>query len=340
MTRVLVTGGTGFVAGHVIDVLLKRGHSVVTTVRSQEKAQSVRDVFGGVGQQSLDFAIVPDIAAKDAFQGLNVHGLEAAIHVASPFHYNATDPKKDFINPAVLGTTAALEALHQTCPTVRRVVVTSSFAAMQNPKLASAGVEKTYTEADWSPLTLEDAYSNIALAYATSKVCAERAAWDFVAQNKPNFSLTTINPPMIYGPVMYPVKSLDSVNTSNQLLANIISGKHKNGLPPTARPLWVDVRDVALAHVKAIEVDKAAGKRFFVTAGHWSNENMYRVLFDNFPELRDRLPDEADKGGRPIPSLKSFGYDTTQATTILGLEWTPSEKTIIDSAKSLLKSAP
>ncbi|KAJ4256157.1 methylglyoxal reductase (NADPH-dependent) gre2 [Fusarium torreyae] len=339
MTRVLVTGGTGFLAGHVIDVLLKRGYSVVTTVRSKEKAQTIRDVFQGVDQQKLDFAIVPDISAKDAFQGLDVHGLEAAIHVASPFHYNPTDPKKDFIDPAVLGTTSILEALHKNCPTVRRVVVTSSFAAMQNPRLSSAGIEKTYTEADWSPLTVEDAYKNIALAYATSKACAERAAWEFIPQNKPNFSLTAINPPMIYGPVIYPVKSLDSVNTSNQLLANVISGKHKNGLPPTARPLWVDVRDVALAHVKAIEVDEAAGKRFFVCAGHWSNENLYRVLFDNFPDLCDRLPDEANKGGKPLSSLKSFGYDTTQATTILGLEWTPLEKTIIDSAKSLLKRA-
>lgn len=219
---------------------------------------------------------------------------------------------------------------------MRRVVVTSSFAAILNPKLASAGVEKTYTEADWSPLTLEDAYSNGVLAYATSKAFAERAAWDFVASNKPNFSLSTINPPMIYGPVKYPVKSLDSVNTSNQLLANIISGKHKDGLPPTGLPLWVDVRDVALAHVKAIETEKAAGKRFFVTAGHYSNVELYRILYENFPELRDRLPDETNKGGEPNPALKSFGYDTAQATTILGLDWTSYEKTVIDSAKSLL----
>lgn len=77
-------GGTGFVAGHVIDVLLKHGHSVVTTVRSQEKAQLIRNVFQGVSQQDLDFAVVPDIAAKDAFHGLDTYALEAAIHVASP----------------------------------------------------------------------------------------------------------------------------------------------------------------------------------------------------------------------------------------------------------------
>lgn len=77
-------GGTGFVAGHVIDVLLKRGHSVVTTVRSQEKVQLIRSAFQEVDQERLAIAIVPDIASNDAFQDLGVHGLEAAIHVASP----------------------------------------------------------------------------------------------------------------------------------------------------------------------------------------------------------------------------------------------------------------
>lgn len=68
----------------MIDVLLQRGHSVVTTVRSEKKAQSIRHEFQGVSEEKLDFAIVPDIAAKDAFQGLGAYGLEAAIHVASP----------------------------------------------------------------------------------------------------------------------------------------------------------------------------------------------------------------------------------------------------------------
>jgi uncharacterized protein YbjT (DUF2867 family) len=80
----------------VIDVLLKHGHSVVITVRSKEKAQSIRNEFQGVGQEKLDFAIVPDIAAKDAFQGLGAYGLEAAIHIASPvsqwrFQYSLQD---------------------------------------------------------------------------------------------------------------------------------------------------------------------------------------------------------------------------------------------------------
>lgn len=183
---------------------------------------------------------------------------------------------------------------------------------------------------------MEDAYSNPGLAYAASKALAEKAAWDFMADKKPGFSLTTICPPMVYGPVKYPVKSLDSVNTSNQLLADIISGKHKSGLPQTQLPLWIDVRDVALAHVKSVETEEAANKRIFVTAGYYSNQELYRILYENFADLRDRLPEEANKGGDPNPALDSFGFDATRANTILGIDWISYEKTVIDSVKSLL----
>ncbi|GKT45875.1 ketoreductase azaE [Colletotrichum spaethianum] len=335
MTKVLVTGGTGFVASHVIDVLLKRGHTVITTVRSQEKAKAVKEAYRDVSRGNLDIVIIPNIASEGAFFKLECYEIEAVIHLASPFHYNATDPKKDLIDPAVLGTTGVLKAIRELCPNVQRVVVTSSFAAILNPGLASTGAEKTHSEEDWSPLTLEDAYSNGLNAYVVSKLLAERAAWDFMATEKPSYTLSTINPPMIYGPIIQPVKSLSAVNTSNQLLAEVILGKYKNGLPPTALPLWVDVRDVALAHVKAMETESAAGKRFFTTAGFYSNYELAKNVWEHFPQLRKNLPVPSDFGGAPNPVLKSFGFDTSRTKEVLGLEWTPYEKTIVDSVKSL-----
>ncbi|KAK1702731.1 ketoreductase [Colletotrichum lupini] len=335
MTKVLVTGGTGFVAGHVIDTLLKRGHSVITTVRSQEKAQAVLDAYTDVSHDNFNTVIVPDIAAHGAFEGLSSLGLEAVIHVASPFHYNVTDPKKDLIDPAVLGTTGVLKAIKDSCPNVKRVVVTSSFAAILNPGLASMGAEKTYSEEDWSPVTLEDAYSNGMMAYVASKVFAERAAWNFIETEQPSFTLSTICPPMIYGPVKLPVKSLSAINTSNKLLAEVILGKHKAGLPPTGLPLWVDVRDVALAHVRAMEVQGAGGKRFLTTAGFYSNEEMANALWNSFPSMREKLPEPGSYGGAPSPALRSFGYNTSRAKEILGLQWTPYERTVVDSTISL-----
>ncbi|KAF4917976.1 Ketoreductase azaE [Colletotrichum viniferum] len=275
MIKVLVTGGTGFVAGHVIDVLLQRGHSVLTTARSQEKAMAIHGSFKDVPKSKLETIVVPDIAAKGAFSALSTHSLEAVVHVASPFHYNVTDPKKDLIDPAVLGTTGVLHAIKESCPGVKRVVVTSSFAAILNPGLAASGAEKIYSEEDWSPLTIEDAL---------------------------------------------PPKTLADVNTSNQLLAELVTGKHKGGLPSTALPLWVDVRDVALAHVKAMEIDQAAGKRFFVTSGFYSNAEMGKIVWDDFPDLREKLPGLDVMGGAPNPNLKSFGYNTSRAEEILGMK--------------------
>ncbi|KAI9159125.1 Ketoreductase azaE [Paramyrothecium foliicola] len=334
MVRTLLTGGSGFVAGHVLDLLLKRGHSVVATVRSESKGRAVLTAHGNPSKDVLDFVVIADIAAQGAFKGLDSYGLEAVVHVASPFHYNVTDPKKDLLDPAVLGTTGVLREIQGSCPSVKRVVVTSSFAAIIDMNIASTGADKTYSEADWSPLTEKDAYANPMFAYAASKALAEKAAWDFMEKERPSFSLATMNPPMVFGPVTQPPQSLDSVNTSNQVLAAVLSGKHKNGIPPTGLPLWVDVRDVALAHVKAMELEEAAGQRFFLVTGSYTNAQMTKIVWENFPELRDRLPEESKWGDFEVQGLNSFGYDNSKATKILGLEWTPYEKTVIDSVKS------
>jgi nucleoside-diphosphate-sugar epimerase len=96
MTRVLLTGGSGFIAAHTLDVLLKRGHSVVTTVRTQEKADKIKEAYKSYGKDKLDFAIVPDIAQEGAFDQavFSDPPFEAVLHTASPFHFNVKDVKK------------------------------------------------------------------------------------------------------------------------------------------------------------------------------------------------------------------------------------------------------
>jgi nucleoside-diphosphate-sugar epimerase len=95
------TGGSGFIAAHVLDILLAHGHTVVTTVRSQEKADTIKAAHPGVPASKLDFRIVADIAEEGAFdEAVKIDGLEAVIHTASPFHFNITDTKKDLLDPA------------------------------------------------------------------------------------------------------------------------------------------------------------------------------------------------------------------------------------------------
>ncbi|KAK5240151.1 Glycine-rich RNA-binding protein 2, mitochondrial, partial [Exophiala xenobiotica] len=162
MARVLLTGGSGFIAAHVLDTLLKRGYSVVTTVRSSEKADRIRAVHLNPGKERLDFVIVEDIAREGAFDDAVVSEppFEAVIHTASPFHFNATDVQKDLLDPAIQGTTGILESIVKYAPTVRKVVITSSFAAMVNPWKGS-WPEHTYSEEDWNPITLAQASESV-----------------------------------------------------------------------------------------------------------------------------------------------------------------------------------
>jgi len=107
MVKVLLTGGSGFIAAHVLEILLQHKHSVVTTVRSQAKADNIKKAHPeAVSSGNLDFRIVEDIAVKGAFDDAVKsvgEGLEAVIHTASPFHFNVTDTKRDLLDPAIIG---------------------------------------------------------------------------------------------------------------------------------------------------------------------------------------------------------------------------------------------
>ncbi|MCJ1277637.1 methylglyoxal reductase (NADPH-dependent) gre2 [Puttea exsequens] len=335
MSRVLLTGGTGFIAAHVLDVLLKHGHSVVTTVRSSQKGQIILDNHKTVPKAKLDFTIVEDIAQPGAFDKAvqSDPPFEVVIHTASPFHFNVTDNKKDLLDPAVIGTTGILKSVKQHAPTVKRVVITSSFASIINPsKGTNPGY--SYSENDWNPITEEEALQNPSNGYRASKTFAEKASWEFLEKEKPNFTIATMCPPLVLGPIVHYLQSLDKLNTSNQRIAAIMTGKAKQELPPTGTFIWVDVRDLALAHVKAAELPDAANKRFFITAGYFSNEEIADIVRDNFPDLKDEVPTKGTKGGE-YPEGGVYKYDNSRSKEVLGIEYRGLKESIVDTVKSL-----
>src|SRR5579862_2761661 len=133
VARVLLTGGNGFIGAHILDQLLARGVSVRCVVRSQEKAEQVRaDHGGGGGGDALDFFVAPDITAAGAFDEAvkSERPFDTVIHTASPFLFAAVTHNVEFLEPAVRGTTELLRAAQAFAPRVRRVIVTSSFAAV------------------------------------------------------------------------------------------------------------------------------------------------------------------------------------------------------------------
>ncbi|TLD27908.1 NAD dependent epimerase/dehydratase [Venturia nashicola] len=329
MSKVLLTGGSGFIAAHVLNVLLERGYAVVTTVRSNLKGDQILAAHPGVSKEQLSYVVVPDIAEKGAFDEAvrSDPPFEYVLHIASPVHHKSEDPVKDMLEPAINGTVGILRAAKAFAPQVKRVVITSSFAAMYN-----ASPPKVYDETSWNPVTWDEAVTKRS-AYLGSKTFAERAAWDFVEKEKPNFDISTLTPPLVFGPIVHHLDSLDSVNTSNEVIRDLIQGKIlQDKLPSTGSCLFVDVRDLAIAHVQAIEVPEAGGKRFFTVAGYYSFAHVVEAIRKTHPELSSKLPKN------PIDDTPEdiYGYDNSRTREILGIKFTPLEKSIGDTAASLL----
>jgi len=204
---------------------------------------------------------------------------------------------------------------------------------MQLDPFAGNNPGHTYSEADWNPITLEQAKENPPSAYRASKTFAERAAWDFVEQEKPNFTIATMCPPLVLGPVVHYLNSLENLNTSNQRVRDIMQGKAKDEIPPTGTFIWVDVRDLALCHVAAVEKADAANKRFFVTAGYFSNKEIAQVISKKYPQYKEQLPSASTPGG-DYPEDGIYKYDNKRTLEVLGVKFRSLDECIADTVKS------
>jgi nucleoside-diphosphate-sugar epimerase len=176
VARVLLTGGNGFVGAHILEQLLAKNFHVRSVVRSQAKADQVRADHPNAGNK-LDFFIVPNITSAGAFDEAvkSTPPFDTIIHTASPFLFRAANDNLDFLRPAILGTTELLKATKAFAPEVKRVIVTSSFAAVIDSSIPQdAG--KIYTWEDWNPVSWEEALTvDPSWAYRASKKFAEKA---------------------------------------------------------------------------------------------------------------------------------------------------------------------
>ncbi|KAI4165102.1 MAG: hypothetical protein LQ342_001379 [Letrouitia transgressa] len=328
---ILLTGSSGFVAAHVLNSLLKHGYSVRGTVRNQASANKVWKRHSHLldGDNSrLTFVNVQDVAQEGAFDEA-VKGVDGVIHTASPFTTQVEDNERDLLEPAIKGTTEILKAVKAHAPQVKRVVITSSFAAIVD---LSKGLRPGYTyyEKDWNPITYEEAKNgNGRIVYVGSKTFAEKAAWEFVEKEKPNFSISTINPPMIYGPLEQDA-SIDHLNTSSKDIYRFIDGSQQEP-GPTSLPAFADVRDVGEAHVLAYQ--NPISSRYLVSSGSFQYPDMCTVLKKHLPpELADNVPDP-----EATSKVETFIVDNTHAREVLGLEFVGFDETIKDAAGSLVK---
>ncbi len=329
---VLVTGGTGFVAGWCIVELLRRGHAVRTTVRSLSKEPAVRAAIASAAASSDRLAFFAADLTQDEGWDAALAGCDHVLHVASPLGGGDAPRDRDaLVAPAREGTLRVLRAA--TRAGVRRVVMTSAAAAARTP----LGSDRISDETVWA-----DPGDPRFDAYRRSKVLAERAAWDFMAGNAGATTLTTLLPGAVFGPVLTREK-LGSV----QIIQRLLDGRPP-GIPRLGFSV-VDVRDLAELHVRAMTSPEAAGQRFLAAGDFmWLNEIA--------STLRARLGDRAAKvptRGLPdsvvrllslfIPPLRMLTPElgrrnpltSEKARRVLGFSPRPATTTIADCAESL-----
>ncbi|TGO44094.1 hypothetical protein BOTNAR_0947g00010 [Botryotinia narcissicola] len=337
--RILLTGANGFVGSWVLDHLLRQGHFVRAIIRSESKAERVSSDFPAY-KSHLDFGIVPDITAPGAFDEVvkSDPSFDVVIHTASPFLYKAITDNREFLDPAIRGTMGVLESVKKNAPEVKRVVVTSSCAAIINfTEEVVSQPQKVYTEEDWNPTTWESALEGTPnQAYQASKKFAELASWDFVEKEKPNFDLVTLTPPMVYGPLRHTIQSTKDLNQSNlRIYTGLVNLSKDAELPPNGLHAFTDVRDLAEAHVLAATLPEASGQRFIVCEGQISSQDISDILRKNIPELEERTP----KGVPGDKGLEdgSFACSSEKAGKVLGLKFRSKEETFVDLARQLLE---
>jgi dihydroflavonol-4-reductase len=329
---ILVTGGSGYVAGWCVVELLRRGYHVRTTVRTSAKATHVRQAVSGEVDPGdrLSFAIA-DLTSDDGWDEA-VAGCDYVLHVASPLGIGAAKNPDALIEPARDGTLRVLRAVAGQ-PGVRRVVLTSAANAASPPSYRDEGVSD---ETLW---TVDDPALP---AYRRSKTLAERAAWDFMAEHDGPTTLTTILPGAVFGPVL----GADHLG-STQIVARLLAG-----MPGTPRIGFeiVDVRDLADIHIRAMTAPEAGGERFLATGEFMWLRDMAlalrtglgdaanRVPTRNLPNIAVRLAAITDPTLREImPALgRRHRHTTDKARRLLGWRARPAAETVVACGRSLL----
>lgn len=267
---VMVTGATGYVAGHIVKRLLEDGLTVHAAVRDPDNTSKLSHLTQLAEQYPGEIRFFKSDLLQTGSYAEAIHDCELVFHTASPCQLTVEDPQRDLVEPALAGTRNVLEQANAT-PSVKRVVVTSSCGAILGD---NADLKQTatgaFTEEDWNTTS-----SLTHQPYAYSKVLAEREAWK-IAEAQDNWDLVCINPAVVVGPGV----SAQTTSASYEGLIKFADGSMKAGAPNYGVG-QVDVRDVADAHIKAAFTPSAHG-RYLVSAVNTSFPEVARTLRERF----------------------------------------------------------
>ncbi|KAM0264257.1 hypothetical protein ACHAQJ_000746 [Trichoderma viride] len=322
-----VTGATGFIGSQVVASALKEGYNVRVSVRKPEQIEDLKAIFHKEAS-NLQFVVVPDISLPNAFDGA-LDNVQVIFHLASPMPGKGSDLHKDYLEPARNGTLSILESAKKV-PSIKRVIIMSSilgigpvdlfyntdtFVAANTGKRKELDLEKVFPggKGDNGPM------------YVASKILTHQASLDWVADNKPGFTLATVHPTFVLGPslIRKTASDIDGINAwfwkSLQLPAPIFPS------------VIVDVRDVADLCIKAAkEEDGANGTELVASGAPTTWRDIAEWVRSKYPELDTKLAEDG-----PVP----FRVDSEN---VLGMKWRPLEETLgglIDQQLALQKGS-
>ncbi|KAK1277189.1 Cinnamoyl-CoA reductase 1 [Acorus gramineus] len=308
---VCVTGASGFIASWLVKLLLHRGYTVKATVRDPndpKKTEHLRLLDGARERLHLFKANLLEEGSFDAV----IDGCEGVFHSASPFYNAVKDPQAELIDPAVKGTLNVLNSCTKT--PVKRVVVTSSMAAVsysRKPRTPDVVVDETW-------FSDQGLCEEMKIWYVLSKTLAEAAAWDFAKKHA--LDIVTINPAMVIGPLLQP-----TLNTSAEAVLNLIDGKTTF---PNNSFGWVNVQDVAEAHILAFEDPSANGRYCLVErVAHYSE--LVKIIRELYPTLQ--LPEKC-ADDNPFQPTYQVSKDKAKK---LGINYIPLEVSLKETIESL-----
>ncbi|XP_057453944.1 cinnamoyl-CoA reductase CAD2-like [Lotus japonicus] len=309
---VCVTGASGYIASWIVKFLLQRGNTVKATVRDPNDPKKVGHLLRLDGARERLHLFKANLLEEGSFNSV-VQGCHGVFHTASPFYYDVEDPQAELLDPAVKGTLNVLKSCANS-PSLKRVVLTSSIAAVAyNGKSRTPDVVVDET---W----FSDPHFNLEanMWYVLSKTLAEDAAWKFAREN--NIDMVTINPAMVIGPLLQPV-----LNTSAAAVLNFVNGAQTF---PNATFGWINVKDVANAHIQAYESASASG-RYCLVERVVHHSEIVKILRELYPTLQ--LP---EKCADDKPYVPTYQVSKDKAKS-LGIEFVPLEMSLRETVESL-----
>lgn len=321
-------------AQHICKNLIGAGYKVIGSVRSAEKGDTLKQLLKS---DNFSYEIVKDIVAEGAFdKALEKNPqVTAFMHTASPVVFHVDSIENELLKPAISGTKNALLAIKAYGANVKRVVVTSSISAIRDTATMQDG-SVTLTEDSWNPMTHESSLKNEQNGYDGSKTFAERAAWEFVEAEKPQFALSTVCPSYIFGPQAFDENVKGTMNYSAELVNSIVKLSPTDPLPSLTGG-FVDVRDVAQAHVLAIEKDDAAGQRLMADSEPFCSQLIADILYEHFRELRGKIPRGEPGTGQEHARKTSNVHDNSRTRKILGLQFIGLEQSVVDTVAQIAR---